>query len=47
MVNRVDGAIRTKAQKPSSAARKDGRIRTVTQKEPAAAGFAHSFGTVI
>jgi len=45
MVNRVDGAVRTRAEKPASAARVDGRMRTVTEKEPTT-GFAHSFGTI-
>ncbi len=47
MVNRVDGAVRTKAEKPSSAARVDGRMRTLAQKTPAAGGFAYSFGVII
>jgi len=47
LVNRVDGAVRTTAEKPATAARVDGRVRTVTEKEPAAVGFAHSFGVII
>lgn len=34
VVARQDGAVRTKAEKPSSAARIDGRMRTLAQKNP-------------
>ncbi len=46
MVNRVDGAVRTRAEKPATAARVDGRVRTVAEKQPAVGGFAHSQGYI-
>ena len=46
MVNRVDGADRTRTEKPATAARQDGRVRTLAEKIPST-GFAHSFGIVI
>ena len=45
-INRQDGRLRTKAQKPSAANRQDGRLRTLAQKE-SITGFAHSFGIII
>lgn len=45
MVNRVDGAVRTTAQKPFSASREDGRLRTASQKDPS--NFIHSQAVVV
>jgi len=44
--NREDGAVRTTAEKPSTAGRQDGRVRTSAEKEASAAGFAYSYGTI-
>jgi hypothetical protein len=47
MVNRVDGAVRTRAEKPATAARVDGRMRTLAQKTPVVGGFPHTQAVII
>ncbi len=46
MVNRIDGAVRTTAEKPATANRIDGRVRTVAEKESTSV-FPYSVGIII